>query len=148
MSVRQPDLPAALLRGRRFFVAPVGIGAMRLAIFKANISKNGGIVVKLPTDGETDYFLAEKACEGSPAADKVAQLWKSCTGGKSLKSLHWMEDLLSGSKWIDTEHELPKHSFAMKGSETPTTPSTDTPPLTPARNAASKQRLAAACHRR
>ena len=34
-----------LLRERRFFVAPVNLGAMRIAIFTSNIKKHGGIVV-------------------------------------------------------------------------------------------------------
>jgi len=82
-----------LLRERRFFVAPVNLGAMRIAIFTSNIKKHGGIVVD-DKDGAADYFLADKSTETKPKqAGEVREMWEVHKG--ELKSLHWLEDVLA-----------------------------------------------------
>jgi len=82
-----------LLREKRFFVAPVNLGAMRIAIFTSNIKKHGGIVVG-DKDGTADYFLADKSTETKPKqAGEVREMWKVHQG--ELKSLHWLEDVLA-----------------------------------------------------
>lgn len=86
-----------LLRGRRFFVAPVGLHQTRVAIFTTNICNHGGVVVGPADDADAvDYFLAEKSTEKKPIqAAQVRALWKTIKGGKKMKSLHWLEDMLA-----------------------------------------------------
>ena len=107
---------APLLRGKSFFVCPVRLGGMRLAIFQANIRKSGGLSVSAEQLGSgTDYFLVEKACEGALAhEEKVRQQWEQATGEKQLKSLHWLEDMLAAKRWIDEQHETPRHKISLE----------------------------------
>ena len=115
----------ALLRGRSFFVAPVGVGVMRMTIFTTNINKNGGFVVKSPEQG-ADFFLCDKSCETEALQSaKVRELWKKCGGTKELKSLDWMSDILKQKHWIEAEDENANHTLSLELENTLSTPSTN-----------------------
>jgi hypothetical protein len=115
----------ALLRGRSFFVAPVGVGAMRMTIFTTNINKNGGIAVKSPEQG-ADFFLCDKSVETEALQSaKVRELWKKCGGTKELKSLDWMSDILKQKHWIEAEEEKANHTLSLELERTLSSPSTN-----------------------
>jgi len=103
----------ALLRGYRFFIAPIGVGGMRMSILTSHIHKNGGFVVKAE-DG-VDFFLCEKKELEKPAqADKARELWEKCGGTKELKSLDWISDILAKGRWLDADKELEKHNLSLE----------------------------------
>jgi hypothetical protein len=113
----------ALLRGRSFYVAPFGVGSVRMSIFTSNITRNGGSVGKAPEDG-ADYFLFEHKDIHKPLqAQKWRELWKKCGGMKELKSLDWMSEILSKRRWIEAEQESAEHILSLELHSTLASPS-------------------------
>jgi len=105
----------ALLRGHSFFIAPFGVGGMRLSILTTHIHKNGGFVVKEVRGDGVDFFLCEKKELEKPAqADKARELWEKCGGMKELKSLDWISDILAKGRWLEADKELEKHNLSLE----------------------------------